>query len=143
VGNYVVNVDNALSDVRIWRTIVAGYPYCTPAQMGVENWEDAYVSTKQAIYSIMYGRNVREFYSGGDHRGNLIVDCIERLVNEGRYGTRTPQSANVQINKVGSFVEQGNYYSQTFSVSAGVNISSYTIGSTANMPVRRICSGYE
>ena len=133
-GDYTVSITDILSDVRIWRAITVGYPYRTPAQMGVANDLDAYVATKQAVYSILYGRDVRSFYRGGDSRGDSIVNAMEYMVNEGRYGTRTPQSANVTLNKIGGFVEEGNYYSQTYSVTAVVNIANYTVTNTVNMP---------
>ncbi len=102
--------------------------------MGVETKEDAFVATKQAIYSILADRDVRGFYRGGDERGNKIVDAIERMVNEGRYGSRTPQNAIVTANKVGGFVQEGEFYSQTYSVSANVNVGAYEITQVINMP---------
>ena len=56
------------------------------------------------------------------------------MVNEGRNGTYTPQDANVIINKVGGLKEETNYYSQEYSVSSRVNMSTYTIINTLNMP---------
>ena len=131
---YTVDVTEVLSDVRVWRTIISGFPYKTPAQLGVENEFDAFVATKQAVYSIIYERDVNSFYRGGDERGVKILNAINNMVNEGRYGTRTPQSANVTINKVNEFKEEGNYYSQEFSVSSVVNIDSYIVNSTAGLP---------
>lgn len=52
---YTVDIDAVLDNVQIWRTIINGYPYKTPAELGVENKYDAFVATKQAVYSILYG----------------------------------------------------------------------------------------
>jgi len=133
-GSYTVDVESAMSDVRIWRVVINGYPYKTPAQMGVDTWQDAYVATKQAVYSILYDRDVKTFYNGGDARGIKIVAAIDKMVTEGRNGTITPQSANLTINKVGALTDDGNYYSQTYKVSSIVNINNYTITGTSNMP---------
>ena len=81
-GSYTVDIKSIVNDVRIWRVAINGYPYKTPAQMGVDTWQDAYVATKQAIYSILYNRNVKEFYRGGTARGTKIADAIDRMVNE-------------------------------------------------------------
>jgi len=43
-----------LDDVRVWRTIINAYPYKSPEQLGVDNEYDAFVATKQAVYSILY-----------------------------------------------------------------------------------------
>ena len=141
-GGYTVSVEDVIKDNRIWRVMINGYPYKTASQMGVTNWHDAYMATKQAVYCILYDRDVRDMYRGVDARGDLIVDAMERLVNEGRNGTRTPQSANLTITKVGDFVEDGNYYSQTYSVTSIVNIDTYTITNTPNMPSRRANYNY-
>ncbi len=134
VGNYNVNITELLDDVRIWRVIINGYPYQTPAQMGVETDEDAYMATKQAIYSVMFDRNVTAVYRGKDARGNKILNAMVRLVDIGRNGTQTPQQSNLSAQKIGTLIEDGNYYYQEFSVTSAVNISEYKISSTTNMP---------
>jgi hypothetical protein len=134
-GSYTVNIQSLLSDVRIWRTIINGYPYQSPSQMGVETWQDAYVATKQAVYCVLYDTDVENSYNSLNSKGEKIKNAIRNMVNEGRYGTRTPQSPNVTFSKVGNFVEDGDYYSQIFSVSSVVNMSEYVITSTNNMPL--------
>ncbi|MDO5555624.1 MAG: SpaA isopeptide-forming pilin-related protein [Clostridia bacterium] len=131
---YTVSITDILNDARIYRVIKNGYPYKTPEQLGVHDKYDAFVATKQAVYSILYDRDVRSFYRGADDRGNRIVNAMERMVNEGRYGTETPATATLHINKNGGFIEEGNYYSQTFRVTSNVNMSNYTITSIANLP---------
>ena len=81
-GSYTVDINSVMSDLRIWRVVINGYPYKTPAQMGVDTWQDAYVATKQAVYSILYNRDVKSFYNGGDARGNKIVNAIDKMVTE-------------------------------------------------------------
>ena len=133
-GSYTVNITELLDDVRIWRVIVNGYPYQTPAQMGVETEEDAYMTTKQAIYCIMFNRNVTALYRGKDERGNKMMNALVRLVDIGRNGTQTPQSSSINAVKSGTMYEEGNNYVQKYNVSSAVDIKSYTITSTANMP---------
>ena len=122
-GSYTVSIIELLDDVRIWRVIINGYPYKTPAQMGLETEEDAYMATKQSIYSIMFDRDVAAQYRGKDDRGNKMVNAMVELVNIGRYGTQTPQQSNLTVSKVGNLVETANYYYQEFKVTSSVNIS--------------------
>ena len=133
-GSYTVNITKLLDDVRIWRVIINGYPYKTPAQMGLATEEDAYMATKQAIYSIIFDRDVTAQYRGKDDRGKKMVNAMVEMVNIGRYGTQTPQQSNLAVSKVGNLVESGEYYYQEFKVTSAVNISEYTILSTSNMP---------
>ena len=132
--DYSVNINSIIEDERLWRTVINGYPYQTPASMGVENEYDAFVATKQAIYSVIYGTDVESYYRGGDSRGVAIKNAIARLVDIGRNGTQTRYNTDVEVNKTGGFYEDGEYYSQNYNVNAPVEISQYTIINTAGMP---------
>lgn len=132
--DYSVDISKVLDDVRIWRTIINGYPYKTPAQLGVENEYDAFIATKQAVYCILYNYDAPTRYRGGDERGTKIANAIVNMVNEGRNGTQTPYTAGITANKVGELKEDGDYYSQEFQVNCGVNISLYNITSNSGLP---------
>lgn len=136
IPNYTVSIDSLMDDVRIWRVVMNGYPYKTPAEMGVENTDDAFVATKQAIYRIIDGQDPSTLYNGADERGRKIKDAIVRLVDIGRNGTETPADAQVSVNAQGDFVQDSNsnYYSQTYSVSSAVDMSTYTVTNIAGFP---------
>lgn len=134
VDAYNVDLTQLIDDYRLWRVAINGYPYKTPSEMGVENEYDAYLATKQAIYSILYDTDVESYYRGGNARGVKVYNAIKNMVNEGRNGTYTPQDANVTISKVGELKEELNYYSQEYAVSSRVTMSTYTIINTLNMP---------
>ena len=131
---YTVDIDAVLDNVQIWRTIINGYPYKTPAELGVENKYDAFVATKQAVYSILYGFDPATRYRGGDERGTKIANAVVNLVNIGRYGNQTPSDGTITMRTSGSLYEEGNYWVQQFNVSSSVDIASYTVTSTANLP---------
>lgn len=101
---------------------------------GVDSADDAYFATKQAIYSVILNRDVKSVYRGTDSGGKKVVDAIYNISQIGKNGTQTPQSANLKINKSGSLVEDGNYYSQTYTVSSSVDMGSYQVLSIANFP---------
>ena len=134
VGDYAVNIENVLEDVRVWRVIINGYPYQSPANMGLENKYDAFVATKQAVYCILYDFDPVTRYNGGDARGVAIKNAIINLTNIGRYGTQTPNTTDIEANKVGEFYEDGEYYSQNYIVNSPVDMSQYNIIGTANLP---------
>lgn len=131
---YNVDLTKLMDDYRIWRVVINGYPYKTPEEMGVYNEYDAFLATKQAIYSILYNTTVDTHYRGGNERGVKVYNAIRHMVNEGRNGTYTPQDANVTINKVGELKEEANYYTQEYSVGSRVSMSTYTIINALNMP---------
>ena len=131
---YSVNVNEAISDVRLWRVAINGYPYQSPQSMGLENQYDAFVATKQAIYRVLDGRDPNTFYNGGDSRGQAIKNAIINLVNIGRNGTQTPGNTDVVANKVGEFTKDGDYYYQEYSINSPVETSQYTITATNGLP---------
>ena len=134
-GNqYTVNVNDVINDVRIWRIAINGYPYQTPENLGVENYLDAFVATKQAIYCIIYNREPSTYFKGGDARGEAIKNAIVRLVDIGRNGSQTPVNTDITANKIGSFKEDGEYYSQEYSVNSPVETSQYIIKNTNGLP---------
>ena len=134
-GDYEVTVEGAISNVELWRAIINGYPYRSPQELGVDNEFDAFLATKQSVYCILYGYDPTTRFKGGDARGQRIADAIVRIVNEGRYGTITPQDGTITATKSGDLYAEGDYYVQKFNVSSLVDISSYSITGTENMPV--------
>lgn len=132
--SYTVSVDSVIDDVRLWRVTINAYPYQTPEQMGVENYLDAFVATKQAVYCILYDWDPSTRYNGGDDRGTAIKNAIINLVNIGRYGTQTPANTDIEATKVGSFYEDGDYYSQEYVVNSPVETSQYTIIAINGLP---------
>ena len=134
--SYNVNVTEMLKDEKIWRAIINGFPYKSAEELGVENDQDAFVATKQAIYSVMYGWDVDSHFRGADERGWKIVNAIKTITNNARNGTETPNKSNVlEIKPVGEFKkENNNYYSQEYSVKASVDMSNYIVTKIENFP---------
>lgn len=134
--SYNVNVTEMLKDEKIWRAIINGFPYKSAEELGVENEQDAFVATKQAIYSVMYDWDVDTHFRGADERGWKIFNAIKTITNNARNGTETPNKSNVlEIKPVGEFKkENNNYYSQEYSVKASVDMSNYIITKIENFP---------
>lgn len=132
-ASYTVTVDNVLQDERIYRVIINGFPY---NNMGLSDG-NAFAVTKQAVYSIIYNRDVRSYYKSKDEVGNQMLDALENLVNIGRNGTQKPTTvSNITVNKIGDVVEDSRegYYSQVCSVSSSIEMEEYTITALNGMP---------
>lgn len=119
-------VKTGVNYTQVWRTIVNGYPYKTPKEMGVDTNEEAYFVTKQAIYCVMLKRSMT-LYRGTTDRGKKIVKAIERLYIIGRDGGQNPEDVRLRIAKKGSFEKEGEYYYQTYTVTAEVDVSQYEV----------------
>lgn len=132
---YTVTVTEAIQNSEVWRVLFNGFPYKSPGEMGVENDYDAFCATKQAVYSVLYGFDPASRYRGGDERGDKIANAIVNLVN---YARNNPghnyASPQVSINKVGSLTKEGEYYSQTYSVSSNVPLRDYYVYQISGLP---------
>ena len=128
--SYTINVTEMLKDPKVYTAIINGFPYKSASELGVENDYDAFALTKQAVYCILYNRDVRTFYRGGDTRGQKMVDAMDRIVNIARNNPQIPStSTELNINKVDNFQKDSKegYYSQIYSVSGDAEVKDYTV----------------
>ena len=157
VVGYDVEIKNLLSDNKLWRALVNGYPYNSPESMGVETDDDAYLATKMAIYAIMRGNtenDIRTLYRPGkdkvegqslediERRGTKVIEAICKLINIGYNGTETIQSNDIlEIEKDSEFLEDSlnkNYYSQKLKIKSKVECKEYYIKNISNFPAGTI-----
>jgi len=133
-GSYTVSIDNVVSDNRIWRVLVNGYPYKTPEQIGVVNWQDAYCVTKLALWSVISGYDVYTKYRALDYNGELMVNAIANLTNIGRNGTATYNDPSVTLSKSGDLYTETiggvKYKVQKYTVTSPYNLQSYDVFSS-------------
>ena len=134
--DYSVTLTEILSNQeiynKVWRTVVAGYPYNSPESLGVSDWRYAYQATKMAVYVALGQSNVNSYYAT-DSTGQQIVDLIHRLVDAGQNGTATYRTPVANINKSGNMELSGDYYIQNYTVSSNVDINGYNVA-IANFP---------
>ena len=71
-----------LSDERLWRVYINGYPYKNAEDLGLEYDEDAYLATKQAGFCIIRGYSIDDirslFRAGQDPVAGQSIDDIQR-----------------------------------------------------------------
>lgn len=127
--SYDVNIDNEITNMEIWRTIINGYPYKTPKELGCETKEEAYLATRQAVYCAVYGRDPNSYFSGG--AGDRTLNALKHIVNVARTSKETKPSSTLKINASNSAWKvdniNSNFVSKEFTVTAAAGISSYKI----------------
>ena len=57
---YTVDVNQLISNQKVWRAIINGYPYKSISELGCNTEEEAYLATKQAVYCMLTNRDVNE-----------------------------------------------------------------------------------
>lgn len=133
-GDYTVTINGLLKEKEIYNTIINGYPYKTPEQLGVETDDDAYIATKQAVNSVVLNRDVKSFYKANDEKGEKIINAIYNISQKGKSGNVSNSEAKLKIQKIGDINEIENYYYQEYSVHANVQISKYSISNIEKLP---------
>lgn len=127
---YSVSIQSAISDVKLWRIIINGYPYKTVEQLGCYNKEEAFSATKQAIYCYIHG-NDPNGYTGIGEAGNRTVRAIKQILADSEKCTETQISNNISIIKEQEKFDvdgkEKNYVSKIYSIKAGTTISNYKV----------------
>ena len=125
-----VDITDVISNVKVWRAIINGYPYKTVSELGCNSVEEAYLATKQAVYCMLTNRDVDEYTAIGES-GKRTLKALKQIVNKARSSNVNKVSADLTINQENSLWKidsiDKNYVSQTFSVSANAGFDSYKV----------------
>lgn len=136
--NYDVDVDQLDTNPHVWGAITNGYPYKTPAELGVKNEYEAYYITKMAVWAIVHDNysNLNDWKANGS-QNNHVEKAMKALVAKGRANTAVyptwlavnPKSTTVPVDE-----KDSNYISQTYTLKSNVDIKSYRVVIDGNVP---------
>lgn len=129
--SYVVNIDNLITDMNIWRTIINGYPYKTPEELGCATKEEAYLATRQAVYCAVYNRDPESYSALGGEAGERTLNALKNIVYTARNSNETKPSSTINIKAVDNMWQvdekDENYMSKKFIGMAEATIQDYKI----------------
>jgi len=127
---YSVSIEELLTNVQVWRAIINGYPYKTPAELGCATKEEAFLATKQAVYCMLYDRDPNT-YSATDEISTRTLNALKQIVTNARNSNEVKQSAELTIKEVTTNWEHdkinNKYVSKLFTISANAPINSYKV----------------
>lgn len=128
--SYSVLVQNTISDVKLWRIIVNGYPYKTIEQLGCSNKDEAFTATKHAIYCYIHNNNMDDYAPIGE-AGNRTLKALKQILKDAENCTDVQISNRVNIVKLQQKFEvdniQKDYVSKVYSIEVGTTISNYKV----------------
>ena len=128
--SYTVSVENAISDVKLWRILINGYPYKTIEELGVANREEAFTATKQAVYTYIHGNQLSDYEPIGE-AGVRTLNALHKIVNDANNSTEMQISNRVDINRLQEHWEQDsidlNYVSKKYNVSSNATLDNYKV----------------
>lgn len=128
-GVEVGDMSQIANNQAVWRVLLNGFPYKSAAEMGLDNDYQAFAVTKQAVYSVLDGRDTNRYF-GATEVGNRMANKIRELANIGRNGTQTYTDPVISVTantQAGVDNKDSKYVSQTFTVNSSVNMKDIQI----------------
>ena len=128
-GVEVGDMSQIANNQAVWRVLLNGFPYKSAAEMGLDNDYQAFAVTKQAVYSVLDGRDTNRYF-GANEVGNRMANKIRELADIGRNGTQTytdPVISAIANTEAGVDNKDSQYVSQTFTVNSSVNMKDIQI----------------
>lgn len=127
--------ENAITDVKLWKIIINGYPYKTIEQLGCHNREEAFTATKHAVYCYNHGNNPNDYQPVGE-AGIRTINALNKILADAEKSTETQVSNIVKIIKEESNFKIDNiekqYVSKIYSIQAQTSISNYIVNIQKN-----------
>lgn len=129
---YSVSINQMLSNQKIWRAVINGYPFKTPEELGCNSVEEAYAATKMAVYDAMYNYDLDLFTIYEDKDSNRrVVLAIKKIITAARNSTETKIAATLNIQEENKIWQvdtiDKNYVSKIYNVKASAASDSYEI----------------
>ncbi len=125
-----VDVNKLITNVKVWRVIINGYPYKSISELGCRTEEEAYLATKQAVYCMLTNRDVNEYSAIGES-GQRCLNALRKIVTNARNSNASKPSSELKIKQENSLwkmdIIDKQYVSQTFTVSADATFDKYTV----------------
>jgi len=125
-----VDVNKLISNVQVWRAIINGYPYKSISELGCQTEEEAYLATKQAVYSMLTNRDINEYSAIGES-GERCLNALRQIVTNARNSNASKPSSELKIKQENSLWKidsiDKNCVSQTFTISADAGFDEYIL----------------
>ena len=133
---YSVNTDELVTNQRIWRAIVNGYPFKTLEELGLEHATEieAYIATKIAVYDAKYNYDLDKFSEDaiGSMDNKATIEAAKKIIKIAREETsQTKIPANLIVKEKNTKWQMDNinknYASKTYSVTASAENNGYSV----------------
>ena len=132
-----VSVNDAISNIKVWKAIINGYPYKSIAELGCNTEGEAFMATKQAVYCMLYDRDPNTYTAIGE-AGERTLNALIQIVNAANNSGEVKISSDLEIQTDATLwkIDDKNnqYISRTFSVSAKAPINKYIATLEGNIP---------
>lgn len=131
-GSYTVNGGSKIQNVDVWRAIINGFPYKSVETLGAANEQEAFTATKQAVYTMLYGRDIASYGAVDSDAGRRTYQIYLNIVNAAK------NSQEIMINDISTSIISNNdnweidsldinYVSKTYTLNSNIDTGNYNI----------------
>lgn len=138
-GSYNVNGSSKLQNVNVWRAIINGYPYKSLGELGAANEQEAFTATKQAVYTLLEGRDTSLYGPVDSESGRRTHQIYLNIVNNARNSNETivnnistkitPNSEEWKVDSLNN-----KYVSKTYTVNSSFSKGIYKVELSGAVP---------
>lgn len=127
IGDYNVDASSIITDVRLWRIIVNGYPYKSLGELGVENAKEAFTATKQAVYCYVHGNDIDDYEAIGEE-GERTLSALKQILEDANSSSETQKNNLITINRISEdWKQEGNYIAKNYNIEHPANMNNYYV----------------
>ena len=128
---YAVTIDDVLSNEKVRRAILNGYPFKSYEQLGCANEMEAFAATKMAVYDALYEPYDLEKFKPIGEEGERVVNAIKNIITQARTSNEVKASAYLTIQPVEEEWKideiEKSYISREYRVISSANTKQYSI----------------
>lgn len=122
--------NKTLDNDKIWRVIMNGYPFKTPAELNCHNEHEAFAATSIAIYDGIYNYDWSKFEAYNE-QGKRILTTAQSILEIAQKSKEVKPEGKVEIQRQSEKWEKDNleekYISKYYEVITNVESTEYTV----------------
>lgn len=108
--SYKVKVGETIDNQGVYKAIINGYPYVSLKELGVETKEEAFTATKQAVYTMLYNRNISEYSAINSIEGKRTYEAYKKIVEKARNSKEKYDQGTIKIEELSDWEVIDNKY---------------------------------
>ncbi len=138
-NGYTVNGTEKIQDENVWKTIINGFPYRSVEELGVENEIEAFTATKEAIYTMLYGRNVDDYSAVETDAGTRTYQAFLNIVELAK-NSKESIINEIQVDIISNSEKwqldnlNKKYASKIYNLTSNVDVGNYKIELQGTIP---------
>lgn len=129
LGDYSLIISNKITNNKIYSVLLHGYPNKSPRELGVNNAGEAFLATKQAIYTLIYDRNVNDYSGIDSEAGRRTYAAYKTIVSNAKKYPYVEINAEIFIEEVSEWIlgDDNLFIEKEFKVNTNTTSGKYNL----------------